>query len=124
MTPRLLSIQVAKPATYGREDAADPHDRLWRTGYFKMPVSGPVFAGQTGLAGDGQLELIPYMLVVGPRDAEQGTVSVRDRLEGDLGAMPLDQCLARLQKEIADKTVRKTYSGTAAIEGKAEGNEY
>ena len=38
--------------------------------------------------------------------------------------MPLDQCLSRLQKEIADKTVRKTYSGSAAIEGKVEGNEY
>ena len=57
MTPRLLSIQVAKPATYGREDAVDPHERLWRTGYFKLPVSGPVFAGQTGLAGDGQADL-------------------------------------------------------------------
>lgn len=33
---------------------------------------------------DGQMELIPYMLVVGPRDAENGTVSVRDRAEGDL----------------------------------------
>ena len=34
---------------------------------------------------DAQLELIPYMLVVGPRDADQRTVSVRDRIEGDLG---------------------------------------
>ena len=57
MPARLLSIQVAKPATYGREDAADPHDRLWRTGYFKTPVNGPVHVGQTGLAGDGQADL-------------------------------------------------------------------
>jgi MOSC domain-containing protein YiiM len=57
MNPRLLSIQVAKPAIYGRQDAADPHDRLWRTAYFKMPVSGPIFASQTGLAGDGQADL-------------------------------------------------------------------
>jgi MOSC domain-containing protein YiiM len=57
MTPRLLSIQVAKPATYGREDAADPHDRPWRTGYFKTFVQGKVFASQTGLAGDGQADL-------------------------------------------------------------------
>src|SRR5260221_10139936 len=33
---------------------------------------------------DGQIEYIPYMLVVGPRDVEQNTVSLRDRLEGDL----------------------------------------
>ena len=90
-----------------------------------LRVSGDYRAEKLGAKiRDGQLELIPYMLVVGPRDAEQGTVSVRDRLEGDLGAMPLDQCLSRLQKEIADKTVRKTYSGSAGIEGKAEGNEY
>ena len=38
---------------------------------------------------DAQLELIPYMLVVGERDAEQGTVSVRDRIDGDQGAMPV-----------------------------------
>lgn len=56
MTPRLLSIQVAKPATYGHEGAANPHDRLWRTGYFKKPVNSPVFVGQTGLAGDGQAD--------------------------------------------------------------------
>jgi len=57
MLAHLLSIQVAKPATYAREGAADPHDRPWRTGYFKKPVSGPVFASQTGLAGDGQADL-------------------------------------------------------------------
>jgi threonyl-tRNA synthetase len=73
---------------------------------------------------DGQLELIPYMLVVGPRDAESGTVSVRDRLEGDLGAMPLDQALARLTEEITSRRVRKTFSGSANLEGKATGNEY
>jgi threonyl-tRNA synthetase len=73
---------------------------------------------------DGQLELIPYMLVVGPRDAEQGTVSLRDRLEGDLGAMPIDQALTRLQQEITDRRVRKTYSGTAGLEAKAAGHEY
>jgi MOSC domain-containing protein YiiM len=45
------------PANYGREDAIDPHDRPWRTGYFKTPVRGKVFAGQIGLAGDGQADL-------------------------------------------------------------------
>jgi threonyl-tRNA synthetase len=73
---------------------------------------------------DGQLELIPYMLVVGPRDAEQGMVSVRDRLEGDLGAMPTDQAIARLQQEISERRVRKTFSGSAGLEAKATGNEY
>jgi threonyl-tRNA synthetase len=74
---------------------------------------------------DAQLELIPYMLVVGPRDAECNTVSVRDRLEGDQGAMPIDQAINRLTAEIAERRVRKTFSGgSAAVEGKATGNEY
>jgi threonyl-tRNA synthetase len=74
---------------------------------------------------DAQLELIPYMLVVGPRDAEAGTVSVRDRLESkDLGAMPLAEAISRLQQEIAERRVRRTYSGSANVEGKATGNEY
>ena len=55
-----------------------------------------------------QLELIPYMFVIGGREAQEGQVSVRDRLEGDLGAMPLAAALDKLQAEIRAKTVRKT----------------
>jgi threonyl-tRNA synthetase len=43
---------------------------------------------------------INYMLVVGGRDQEAGTVSVRDRTRGDLGAMPLDKFIAAAQTEI------------------------
>ena len=56
---------------------------------------------------DAQLELIPYMLVVGPRDAEAGTVSVRDRISGDLGAMPLAAAIEKFQAEVASKEVRQ-----------------
>lgn len=73
---------------------------------------------------DAQLELIPYMLVVGPRDVEQGTVSLRDRLEGDLGGQSVDACIEKLLKEVAERTVRKTYSGGATVEAKASANEY
>lgn len=55
---------------------------------------------------DAQLELIPYMLVVGAREAENGTVSVRDRKEGDLGAMSIAETIEKLRAEIAAKTVR------------------
>lgn len=54
---RLLSIQVGMPANYGRADATDPHNRPWRTGYFKTPVAEKVFVGQSGIAGDGQADL-------------------------------------------------------------------
>ncbi|MFZ1935799.1 MAG: threonine--tRNA ligase [Thermoguttaceae bacterium] len=57
---------------------------------------------------DAQLELIPYMFVIGGREAEEGKVAVRDRIEGDLGAMPLPAAIERLRAEVAAKTVRKT----------------
>lgn len=52
---------------------------------------------------DGQLEMIPYMMIVGPRDAENGTVSLRDRAKGDLGAISVEEAIAKFQKEIQDK---------------------
>jgi threonyl-tRNA synthetase len=48
-----------------------------------------------------QLLKIPYMLVVGDREQEQGAVAVRQREGGDLGAMPLSELLDRLQDEVA-----------------------
>lgn len=56
---------------------------------------------------DAQLELIPYMLVVGGKDQENGTVSVRDRIDGDLGAMPLADALAKLQQEVTERRIRQ-----------------
>ncbi|MBP87011.1 MAG: threonine--tRNA ligase [Planctomycetaceae bacterium] len=73
---------------------------------------------------DAQLELIPYMLVVGPRDAENGTVSVRDRIDGDVGAIKIDEAIAKLKAEVADKTVRKTYGGNAGLGERGADNEY
>ena len=55
---------------------------------------------------EAQLEKIPYMLVVGDRDMEAGTVSVRHRAEGDLGAMSLDQFSAML-RQVVDSKERK-----------------
>ncbi|MEN6459094.1 MAG: threonine--tRNA ligase [Thermoguttaceae bacterium] len=55
---------------------------------------------------DAQLALIPYMFVVGGREAEEGKVAVRDRIAGDLGAMTVAEALVRLQEEIQAKTIR------------------
>ncbi len=73
---------------------------------------------------DAQLELVPFMLVVGPRDSENGTVSVRDRIEGDLGAMPVAAAIAKLQDEISERTVRKTFAGSAGLGDRGISNEY
>ena len=48
---------------------------------------------------DAQLHKIPYMLVMGGREIENGTVSVRGRVAGDLGAMPLDAFIAKMDAE-------------------------
>ena len=52
---------------------------------------------------EAQMEKIPYMLVVGDRDVENGTVSVRHRAEGDLGAMSYDQFAAMFTDVVANK---------------------
>jgi threonyl-tRNA synthetase len=52
---------------------------------------------------DAQLQKIPYMLILGSKEAEAGTVSVRHRLKGDLGPQPLDHFLSSLQVEVASK---------------------
>ena len=71
-----------------------------------------------------QLELIPYMLVVGPRDVEESTVSVRDRIDGDLGAMPIDEVIAKFQDEVAARTVRQSFSSTAGLGDRGRSHEY
>lgn len=53
---------------------------------------------------DAQLEKVPYMLIVGDRDIENGTVSPRHRADGDLGAMPLADFAARLKAEVDSKS--------------------
>ena len=54
---------------------------------------------------EAQLEKIPYMLIVGDKEVENHTVSVRSRKAGDLGSISLDEFLARALKEVAEKTI-------------------
>jgi threonyl-tRNA synthetase len=49
---------------------------------------------------DAQMQKIPYMLVVGGKEAEAGTVSVRHRSKGDLGPKPLAEVIEALQREV------------------------
>lgn len=52
---------------------------------------------------EAQLQKVPYMLVVGDREAENGTVSVRNRKHGDQGVKPLDDFLLDVKRLIEDK---------------------
>jgi len=56
---------------------------------------------------EAQLQKIPYMLVVGDREAQAGQVAVRNRKHGDLGAKPLDEFLADVRKLIDTKAVEE-----------------
>jgi len=55
---------------------------------------------------DAQLEKIPYMLVVGGKEAEAGSVSVRHRAKGDLGARPLAEFVASLRQEVENRVAQ------------------
>ena len=55
---------------------------------------------------DARMEKVPYMVVVGDRDMENGTVSPRHRADGDLGAMSMDEFSALL-KQVVDNKEKK-----------------
>ena len=74
---------------------------------------------------DAQLELIPYMFVVGAKEAAAGGVAVRDRIEGDLGVMALDAAIAKLTEEVRSKQVRQVAKPVAAtLVDRGSANEY
>ena len=56
---------------------------------------------------EAQLQKIPYMLVVGGKEEENEAVSVRSRFKGDEGQMKLDDFLAAIKEEIANRENRK-----------------
>jgi threonyl-tRNA synthetase len=69
------------------------------------------------------------MAVCGPRDEAAGTISLRDRLDGDLGAMSLEAAIERLRDENARRAVRHkpkplALAGEAAAESGGEGDGY
>ena len=52
---------------------------------------------------EAQMEKIPYMLILGDKEVEAGTVSVRGRRDGDIGSMPLTDFIAKVTDEVAKK---------------------
>jgi threonyl-tRNA synthetase len=79
---------------------------------------------------NAQLELVNYMAIVGPKEAEAGHLALRDRIDGDLGSMPVTEAVARLRQEIQERQVRQVVrssmgaSAVAAVDSEAVGNEY
>ena len=55
---------------------------------------------------EAQMEKVPYMIIVGDKDIEAKTISVRHRKDGDLGAMQLEDFVQLAQEEIATKAIK------------------
>lgn len=65
-----------------------------------------------------QLDRLPYMLVVGAREKESGTVAIRSRLRGDAGVMDKDQFFEELVAEIRERKLESTLAGDSATRSK------
>lgn len=65
---------------------------------------------------DAQLELIPYMAIVGPKEAESGAIALRDRIDGDLGAIPFAEALQKLLTEVSERTIRQVAQRSEVVE--------
>ena len=63
---------------------------------------------------EAQLQKVPYMLVIGDREAAEGTVSVRSRTGGDLGSRPVDAFVEAALEEVRTKGQAAPESGTTA----------
>ena len=77
---------------------------------------------------DAQLELIPYMAVVGPREAENRSIALRDRLAGELGTKPVSEVLEFLQTEVRERRIRHVAESkipeSQPVADEAASNEY
>ncbi len=56
---------------------------------------------------EAQLEKVPFMLIIGDKEVEENTVSVRSRNRGDMGSMPLADFIAQIREEIDTKKIYK-----------------
>jgi threonyl-tRNA synthetase len=97
---RILPVSE-KFSDYGRKVEAELKSRGYR-------VAGDYRPEKIGFKiREAQLEKIPYMQVVGEKEQSAGTVAVRGRVEGDVGAMSLAELFRRLEEEVRDKRIRR-----------------
>src|SRR5258706_8942748 len=100
---RLAPYQTVAPPIAYRQP---PHSAAVRDQLHAAGVGGEHDDGR-GKTGDkireAQLQKVPYMLVIGDREVAEGTVSVRSRSGGDLGARAVDEFLRQAQAEVTAK---------------------
>ncbi|HEX4072534.1 MAG TPA: threonine--tRNA ligase [Planctomycetaceae bacterium] len=105
-------------------DYAQETERRFREAGFRVKIDTRNSKVQAKIR-DAQLELVPYMLVVGPKEAEQGAVALRDRIDGDLGTMPTNAAIDRLREEVTSRKIRQVAKSTFQnVEEGSEQHEY
>lgn len=98
----LAPVQVAiLPVSEKFNDYAGLVEKELRAANFR--VSSDLSSEKLGYKiRQAQMEQLPYMVVIGEKEVENGTVAVRHRELGDLGAMPISGLISRLMKEAAE----------------------
>jgi threonyl-tRNA synthetase len=96
----LAPVQVSVLPVSGKfHEYADQVARKMKDGGFRAHLDDRNEKLQAKIR-DAQIEKIPYMLILGGKEVEAGTVSVRHRSKGDLGPRPLEEFIAALRQEI------------------------
>ena len=81
--------------------AKEVNDKLFELGYRTQLDDRSEKIGKK--IREAQVQKVPFMLIVGEKEVESRTVAVRQRHGGDLGAMSLEDFIARMQKDIDAK---------------------
>ncbi len=110
--PTWLAPEQARVLPISEKFMAAAEDAAGRLGAAGVRVSIDRSADKVGAKIRlARLDRVPYMLVIGAREIEQGTVAVRHRDRGDLGAMPLDDLVGTICTEIANRSLGSAGTG-------------
>jgi threonyl-tRNA synthetase len=114
--PLWMAPEQARVLPVSEKSALYAHDVVKRFVQAGYRVTGDFRPEKIGYKiREAQLEKVPYMLVVGEKEVTSGTLAVRDRVDGELGAKPIDEVLALFEAEVSRKSIRSTSSAVVDI---------
>ena len=106
MTPRIMSISSVLPIGLDQHPYAEEVTAKLRAKGLRVELDER--EEKIGYKiREAQLQKVPYMLVLGAKEAAEGTVAVRDRKNGDAGCVPFEEFLARAVKETEEKYIEQ-----------------